>query len=153
MNKIDLKHLASYEEDFALWSAEQAALLRAGKLDRVDIENVAEEIASLGRSDKYEIDSRLEILIQHLLKWQFQPDKRSNSWRASIREQRARISRVLRASPSLKSYPAQSLSGSYVIALDEAIRQSGKSESSFPTTCPYTAEQVLDDDFWPGHAP
>src|SRR3954451_22460738 len=130
MNKIDLKHLASYEEDFALWAAEQAALLRAGKLDRVDIENVAEEIESLGRSDKYEIDSRLEILLQHLLKWHFQPEKRSNSWKASIREQRIKIARILKASPSLRDYPGQSLAGSFTIGLDAAIRETGLPESA-----------------------
>lgn len=150
MNKIDLKHLASYEEDFALWSAEQAALLRAGKLERVDLENVAEEIESLGRSDRYEIDSRMEILIQHLLKWQFQPEKRTNSWKASIREQRMRVARILEASPSLKPYPARSVAGSFTIGLDKAIHETQLPESAFPDTCPYTAKQILDDSFWPG---
>jgi hypothetical protein len=150
MNKIDLKHLASRGDDFALWAAEQGALIRAGKLDRVDVENVAEEIESLGRSDKYEIDSRLEVLIQHLLKWELQPARRSNSWKASVIGQRVRIARILRDSPSLGSYPETSLAGSFRIALAEAVRETGLPESAFPDTCPYTAEQVLDDTFWPG---
>lgn len=150
MNRIDLKRLASYDEDFALWSAEQAALLRAGKLERVDLENVAEEIESLGRSDRYEIDSRMEVLIQHLLKWQFQPEKRTNSWKASIREQRMRIARLIAESPSLKPYPATSVAGSFTIALDKAISETQLPESAFPKTCPYTATQILDDTFWPG---
>ena len=153
MNKVDLKHLASYDEDFALWAAEQGALLRAGKLDRVDLENVAEEIESLGRSEKYEIDNRLEILIQHLLKWEFQPERRSSSWRVSIREQRIKIGRLLDASPSLRAYPAQSVPGSFTIGLDSAIRETGLPETAFPATCPYTTEQILDEAFWPGHAP
>ncbi|HET8729046.1 MAG TPA: DUF29 domain-containing protein [Alphaproteobacteria bacterium] len=152
MNRIDLKHLASNDEDFALWSAEQAALIRAGRLDRVDLENVAEEIESLGRSEEYQIDRRLEVLIQHLLKWQFQPQRRSNSWKASIAEQRIRIARVLRRSPSLKSYPIGSLEGSFRIGLAEAIRETGLPEDAFPLACPYTAQQVLDPDFWPGGA-
>ena len=150
MNKIDLKHLASHGEDFALWAAEQAALLRAGKLDRVDIENVAEEIASLGNSEEYQIDSRMEVLIQHLLKWHFQPEKRSNSWRASIVEQRIRIARVLKRSPSLRSYPAGSVEGSFRIGLAEAIRETGLPESVFPQSCPYSPEQILDEAFYPG---
>ena len=76
MNRIDLKTPVGYRDDFAQWSAEQAALIRAGKLDRVDLENVAEEIESLGRSEQYQIDSRMEVLLQHLLKWQFQPGVR-----------------------------------------------------------------------------
>jgi len=152
MNKIDLKHLASYEEDFALWAAEQGALLRAGKIDRADIENVAEEIESLGNSEEYQIDSRMEVLIQHLLKWHFQPEKRSNSWKASIVEQRIRIARVLKRSPSLKSYPMGSVDGSFRIGLAEAIRETGLPEAAFPQTCPYTVDQILDEKFYPGRS-
>ena len=149
MNRIDPRRTAGYDEDFALWSAEQAALLREGRLDRVDLENVAEEIASLGRSDKYEIDSRLEVLLQHLAKWAYQPDKRSRSWSASIFEQRMRIARVLARSPSLKSYPAQSLAGGYTIARHEALKETGLPEAAIPETCPWSIAQILDPDFLP----
>ena len=152
MNKIDLKHLASYEEDFALWAAEQAALVRAGKLDRVDLDNVAEEIESLGRSDKYQITSRLEVLIAHLLKWEFQPALRSNSWKATIIEQRMRVRRIIEDSPSLAPYPGETLAGAYIIGKNTAITDTGLSESAFPMSCPYTTEQVLDDLFYPGPA-
>jgi hypothetical protein len=149
MNKIDLQPLAAYDEDFALWSAEQAALLRAGKLDRIDLENIAEEIDSLGRSDGYQIDSRMEVLLQHLLKWHFQPDHRTNSWRASIYEQRYRIARVIKRSPSLRDYPAESLQGSFVIGKGAAIDKTHLPENIFPNQCPYSMEQVLDQDFLP----
>lgn len=150
MNRIDLKKLAGYEEDFALWSAEQAALLRAGKFDRVDVENVAEEIESLGRSDKYEIESRLRVLLMHLLKWEFQPVARTNSWRATIIEQRGRIARRIKDSPSLKSYPAEVLPEEYGYSIPHAAQETGLAESAFPAACPYSAEQILDRDFWPG---
>ncbi len=88
MNKLDPARLAGYEDDFALWSAEQAAFIRAGKFDRVDLENVAEEIESLGKSDKRQIRSRLQVLMLHLLKWERQPAERSRSWSSSIRDQR-----------------------------------------------------------------
>ncbi len=149
MNKIDPKKLVAYEDDFALWSAEQATLVRTGKLDRVDLENVAEEIESLGRSEEHQIDSRMEVLLQHLLKWHFQPEKRTNSWKASIHEQRIRISRVVKRSPSLASYPAASLEGSFVIGKTNAMNDTKLPESAFPETCPYTIEQVLDPEFLP----
>src|SRR5579872_4889345 len=115
MNKIDLKHRAAYEKDFALWSAEQGELIRAGKLDKVDLENVAEEIESLGRSDKREISSRLKVLLLHLLKWHFQPKQRdgNGSWQGTIREQRTRIALLLEESPSLRRQPALVLEREY----------------------------------------
>jgi hypothetical protein len=152
MNKVDLKKLARHEEDFALWSAEQAALIRAEKFDRVDLENVAEEIESLGRSEEHQIDSRMEILLQHLLKWHLQPSKRSRSWKASIVEQRIRIERIVKSSPSLRNYPATSLHGSFIIGRTDAMNETMLPEAAFPEDCPYTIEQVLDLKFFPGPA-
>jgi hypothetical protein len=150
MNKVDLKKLTSIEDDFALWAAEQGALIRARKFDRADFDNIAEELEDLGRSVKYEIRSRLEVLLAHLLKWQFQPGKRTNSWKATIVEQRVHIADLLNESPSLKPYPATVIDRAYVIGLNSAITETGLSEAAFPETCPYTAVQALDMDFWPG---
>lgn len=150
MNKIDLEKLARHEEDFALWSAEQAALLRAGKFDRLDLENVAEEIESLGRSDKQQIRSRLEVLLIHLLKWERQPEHRSRSWAATIRDQRDEILDLLDESPSLKPYPATVLVKGYRRAREKASEETTIYLELFPTTCPYTIEQILDRDFLPG---
>lgn len=150
MNKIDLKHLVSYEEDFALWSAEQAALVRAKKLDRADLENIAEEIESLGRGQKQEIQSRLAVILIHLLKWQFQADKRSSSWASSIAMNRLEIERILEDSPSLRSYPEAALTRAYRGAPKVAALETGLAQADFPAYCPYTAEQALDDEFWPG---
>ena len=150
MNKIDLKKLTSIKDDFVLWSAEQAALLRAGKFERVDLENVAEELESLGRGDKYQIDHRMEVLLAHLLKWQFQPQERSNSWRATLFEQRTRVRRLIEESPSLRGRPGEMLSGSYVIGRNEAITETKLPETAFPEICPYTIEQILDPAFLPG---
>jgi hypothetical protein len=150
MNKIDLKTLTSIDDDFALWAAEQSALLRAEKFDRVDIENVAEELESLGRGDKYQIDHRMEVLLAHLLKWHFQPEERSNSWKATIFEQRYRISRLIEESPSLRGRPGETFAGSFVIGRYEAIKETRLAETVFPEACPYTIEQILDPDFLPG---
>lgn len=150
MNRIDLKTLTSIDDDFALWATEQAALIRAHRFERLDVENVAEELESLGRGDKYQIDSRMEVLLAHLLKWEFQPGQRSSSWKATLFEQRYRIGRLLKESPSLRGRPGETLGGSYVIGRFEAIRETGLPETVFPETCPYTIEQILDPDFLPG---
>jgi hypothetical protein len=149
MNRIDLKKLATYEEDFALWSAEQAALLRAGRFDRVDLENVAEEIESLGRSDKHQIKSRLQVLLMHLLKWQRQPDNRSRSWASTIRDQREAILDLIEESPSLAPYPASILAQCYPRARLKASEETTIYLDLFPETCPYTIEQILDPGFLP----
>ena len=150
MNKFEPKRRpTSIEDDFALWTAEQGALLRAGTLDRIDRDNLAEEIESLGRSEKYEIESRLKVLLLHLLKWQFQSGKRSNSWRATIDEQRGRIRRRLKDSPSLVNYPAEILQEEYSYARPFAADETGLDEGLFPEVCPYSAEQVLDPAFFP----
>src|SRR5260370_41891160 len=98
------RNLADYEEDFYAWSVEQARLLRSGEFSSIDVANVAEEIESLGRSDKREIQSRLTVLLSHLLKWQMQSAMRSSSWSATIREQRRRIDKLLQESSSLRSF-------------------------------------------------
>ena len=150
MNKIDLKPPTLIEADFALWAKEQAALIRAGQLSRIDLENVAEEIGSLGNAERYEIEHRLEVLLLHLLKWQFQPSRRKRGWQASTTEQRLRIARRIELSPSLKSYPAKTLPGDYILGRSRAIDETGLPEETFPERCPYSITQVLDPDFWPG---
>ena len=149
MNKIDLRKRTSIDEDFALWAAEQAALVRAGKIDRADLENIAEELDYLGSSQQHEIESRLNVLIAHLLKWQFQPRGRSNSWKATLLEQRTQIARVIRRSPSLKGHPASVLGEEYRIARLKASGETNLPETAFPEACPYTVKQILDVSFHP----
>ncbi len=105
-----------YEADYHRWTKDQASALREQRLAEIDWENVAEEIESLGRSDRREIESRLAVILEHLLKWQFQPERRSASWQASLFEQRNRIHRLLLESPSLKGYPATVLDDEYRLA-------------------------------------
>ena len=92
-----------YEQDFYAWANEQAALLRSGRVSDADLEHIAEEIESMGRSEKRELISRLKLLLAHLLKWQFQPTLRGNSWRLTIEEQRRDVAEHLADNPSLKS--------------------------------------------------
>lgn len=142
-------HLTPIEADYARWCAEQGALLRSGRLGALDRANLAEEIESLGRSDKREIENRLSVLLVHLLKWRFQQDKRSSGWRGTIREQRSRLARILADSPSLAGYPGEIIEDEYQTARLKASDETGLPVESFPATCPFKAVDVLDDAFLP----
>ncbi|HJU15256.1 MAG TPA: DUF29 domain-containing protein [Stellaceae bacterium] len=146
------RNSALYDDDFYAWTQEQARLLRAGELSAIDTENIAEEIESLGRSDKREIDSRLTVLLAHLLKWQFQPAMRSTSWSGMIREQRRRIERVLQDSLSLRPAVPELLPQAYADAREDAAEETGLTLSAFPENCPFTPEEVLAQTFLPGAA-
>ena len=135
---------------FFRWSLEQAKLLRAGKLVRADIEHIAEEIESLGRAEKRELISHLSVLLLHLLKWRYQPEKRSPSREASIRVQRNRLADHLDDNPSLKPLLPQALASAYRDAALEAVAETWLAGSTFPETCPWSVEQALDGAFWPG---
>ncbi len=150
MNRMTrIGRLAAYDEDFALWSAEQAALLRAGDLDTLDRENLAEEIESLGRSDRREIEHRLTVLLVHLLKWRFQPEQQKGGWKATIRGQRVGIAKIIGESPSLRRHPSAVLDDEYRTARADAADETGLPEDAFPAACPFTIEQILDPDFLP----
>ncbi len=138
-----------YDRDFYAWSRQQAELLRAGKLGQADIEHIAEEIDSMGRAEKRELISRLDVLLLHLIKWRYQPGKRGPSWKASIRAQRNRLAYHLDDNPSLKPLLPQALASAYRSARLDAIAETGLAGTALPDTCPWMAEEVLDEGFWP----
>jgi hypothetical protein len=138
-----------YERDFYAWANEQAALLRAGKLESADIENIAEEIESMGRSEKRELINRLAVLLLHLLKWRYQPAFQSTSWRLTMQEQRLRLVDHLGDNPSLKSKVGDAVRDAYRLARVGAARETGFAVETFPSTCPFTFDQAMADDFWP----
>jgi hypothetical protein len=140
---------ASYEGDFHRWAAEQGRLLRERRIDLVDFENVAEEIETLGRTERREVESRLAVVVLHLLKWQFQPQKRQGGWQASIRIQRLDLKDLLSENPSLKNLPKVALQRCYQRAVLQAAEETGLDFEAFPEGCPYSVEQVLDDGFLP----
>jgi hypothetical protein len=139
-----------YDQDFYAWANEQAALLRAGKLAAADIEHIAEEIESMGETEKRELVNRLAILLLHLLKWRFQPGLRGNGWRLTIEEQRYRLADHLADNPSLVATLPTSTANAYRLALVEAERETGLARATFPSGCPWTFDQLIADDFWPG---
>jgi hypothetical protein len=138
-----------YDRDFYAWSHEQAALLRAGQTADADLANIAEEIESMGKGEKRELVSRTVVLLLHLAKWRFQPNLRGRSWRLSIEGQRVDISELLADNPSLRPMLADVITQAWRRAVIDAQRETGLDASAFPTECPWTAEQALDDAFWP----
>jgi len=140
-----------HEQDFYLWTQQQANALKAGKLADVDMPHLAEEIESMGSSEKRELGKRLSVLIAHLLKWQHQPVRRGNSWRLTIQNQRDDIQDLLEDSPSLKLEMKKRLEKAYVRARRMASLEIGLAESDFPAECPFVLdEMILNPDFWPG---
>lgn len=143
------RNAAVYDKDFYAWSEEQGRLLRAGELAEIDALNLAEEIESMGRRDRHELESRLTVLVTHLLKWQAQPDHRSPGWSGTIREQRRQIARNLRDSPSLRPVLDQALAEIYADAREDAAEETGISEGDFALDCPFTLDEVLSRSFLP----
>ena len=138
-----------YDEDVAAWAVEQAAHLRGHNWSALDIENIAEEIESVGRAEKRELACRMSVLIAHLLKWQLQPELRSRSWLRTIRHQRDRLDRLLQKMPSLKPCLRENrwIEDAFEDAVELASRETGLGD--FPEQCPWTADVVLDVNFFP----
>ena len=143
----------TYDQDHAAWAEEQARLLRMGKLDAVDIEHVAEELEAIMGNDRRELYRRFRVLIAHLLKWDYQPEHRSLSWEATIRVQRDDIANLLGESPSLKRFVTEKINAAYPKAVELASLETGLPKAGFPSSCPYTESEILDESFWPGKHP
>jgi hypothetical protein len=143
------RNSALYDEDFFAWTMEQARLLREGALSEIDVENIAEELESMGKSNRRELRSRLIVLLMHLLKFRFQADRISPSWRITIRHQRDEINALLADSPSLRPMVAEMLAGLYEKARQDAIDETGLPAAIFPPECPFTPEQILSESFLP----
>jgi hypothetical protein len=140
----------SYEADFHAWAMRNARLLRQGRLTDLDIEHIAEELESMGASERRELLSRLQVLLLHLLKYQFQPERRGKSWLLTINHQRTAIERLLEQSPSLaRMLDDAQLGKVYGKAVRDAIIETDLERHLFPTECPYALTQVLDEDWLP----
>lgn len=143
------RNAPAYEEDFVAWLEDQASRARRGDIESLDLENIAEELDGMARSDRREIRNRLTVLLVHLLKHKFQPARRSRGWRATIAEQRQRITAVIEDSPSLAPFPASILVRCYVDARTQAALETGLPETGFPETCPFPVEEVLGSRYLP----
>ncbi|MEI8393732.1 MAG: DUF29 domain-containing protein [Rhodospirillaceae bacterium] len=141
-----------YEQDFYAWANQQAALLRSGQLAAADIDHIAEEIESMGKTEKRELVNRLAVLVLHMLKWRFQAGFRSKSWIRTIKEQRIALARHIIDNPSLKSKRDEAIDDAYRTALVGAVDETNLPEETFPPACPWSFEQLMDESFWPGDA-
>jgi hypothetical protein len=139
--------VSKYETDLHDWALAQADALRRRATNELDFDNLAEEIDDLVRSSEHEIESRLENLLLHLLKWRYQPMLQCGSWRSSIIEARFCIARVLKKNSSLRGYPSAVVADLYPTAKVRAIAETGRDD--FPAECPFTIEQIQDEDFLP----
>ncbi|MDM8521752.1 DUF29 domain-containing protein [Desulfococcaceae bacterium HSG8] len=147
---MDRQANASYNRDFYTWIRWNTDLLRQGRLSEIDAENIAEELESMGKLDKRQLINRLIVLLIHLLKWEFQSERRSKSWKSTIIEQRRRILQLLEDSPSLHHLFKEKMSYAYQTAVKQASNETGFEIHIFPQTCPYLlTEQILDDEFYP----
>jgi hypothetical protein len=142
-----------YDADFYNWTQAQAAALRAKDWPALDVHNLAEEIESLGASDRRALRSHLMRLSQHLLKWHYQPQRRGESWRQSIDNARLQIELILEDSPSLREFLPTAFAWAYPRARKEAAKESGLPLGTFSETCPWPVAQVMDEDFWPEAQP
>jgi hypothetical protein len=141
--------MIDYQTDYYGWTVEQAELLKSGHWQEIDIENLIEEVEAMGRSEKRALESRLIVLITHLLKWKYQPVRRGKSWELTIKEQRLRINKILRDNPSLKREIEVCFLDVYPFAVIQAVKETGIDEKVFPTECEWKLEQVLLVDFLP----
>ncbi len=139
-----------YNTDYYAWIEQQVALLQRGQTDAIDWVNLAEEVADMGRSQKQAVTSNLVVVLTHLLKYQYQPEQRSNNWLGSIREHRRRLRDAFDDSPSLRRHAQAAFMKTYRDAREQAADETGLPLNAFPENCPYSLEQALDPAFLPG---
>jgi hypothetical protein len=138
-----------YDLDFAQWAEQNAALLRSGRFSEADIEHIAEEIADLGTSKRWALHSHLMREIEHLLKWEIQPERRGSSWQRTIIVQRQSVRRLLEENPSFRPAMPAAIAAAYRDAVTIVSKVLQRPRNDFSEVCPYTEEQLLDEDFLP----
>ncbi|MBV8846923.1 MAG: DUF29 domain-containing protein [Bryobacterales bacterium] len=144
MNAVEM-----YDRDFAEWAKTNAELLRSKRFSEIDLEHIAEEIEDLGSNKRHSLFSRFVRLIEHLLKWQYQPERRGSSWSRTIAVQRIAINDLIEENPSFCADLPAVVAKSYTGAVKVASAAIKREKKEFPHTCPFTLDQLLDDDFFP----
>ncbi|OQW94908.1 MAG: hypothetical protein BWK79_04310 [Beggiatoa sp. IS2] len=139
----------NYEQDYYGWIIHSIKLLQQGQLQQLDVQHLMEELEAMGASERRELESRIVILIMHLLKWQYQEQNRCASWKGTIIEQRRQIQRLIRMSPSLKRFVTTMMSENYPEAVERAAVEISLAEDIFPVNCPYLWEEIIDNQYYP----
>jgi hypothetical protein len=138
-----------YKSDFYAWALQNAVLFKAKRFDELDFDNLAEEIEDMGKSEGRELNNRLKELLLHLLKWHYQPERQSRSWKISINKQRIAIDEILEENPSLKHEIEARLHQGYKYARREAAVETSLPITIYPEQCPYFPQQALDAEYLP----
>ena len=141
--------MISYDKDFYSWTQEQAELLKHGRFSELDIDNLIEEVETMGRTEKRELESRLTVLLFHLLKWKYQDLRQCRNWELSIIEQRLKFEETLEENPGLKSKLDDILKKAYGYAVIEASKETKISIKIFPELCPWELDKITDSEFYP----
>ena len=141
------KRRARYEDDLYTWVNQQVALLRAGRLDEIDAENIAEELSDVGAEQYDKLESALEVLLMHMLKWDHQPERRSRSWSLTILEQRQRVAKQLRKSPGLKSRLSEAVEDGFALGRTRDAREMRVKPQALPAPCPYDWDAIMNREF------
>jgi hypothetical protein len=147
--KLEYNRQSLYETDYLRWIETTVEKLRVQDYSNIDWENLIEEIEDMGRSEHRSLKSNLIVVLTHLLKWQYQPEFRSGSWKGSIVEHRRRIRDTLKESPSLKPYLEEVFAKCYLDAVEQASAETGLPVETFPQACAYTSAEVLGSNFLP----
>lgn len=146
LSRSDLATL--YDRDIALWSDQMVDLLRQGKFDELDLEHLIDEVSDLGRRERDRLVSAVRLILHHLLKWQFQPERRARSWVQTIQRERINLESYLADTPSLKRIQTQDwLEKTYKIARKDTALETDLPLSQFPEKCPYSWDQIFDEGF------
>lgn len=149
MKAVTRNLVLQHDLDFYLWTQQTVQALRSGDFSQIELDSLIEEVEDMGNSQKDALESNLIRVIQHLLKWKYQPEKRSNSWKASITEHSLRLNRAFKKSPSLRRYFDQVLNECYDDARLIASRETGLDLGAFPPQCPFDSEDILDPHYLP----
>jgi hypothetical protein len=136
-----------YDTDLYAWSLEQARLLKEGRLNEIDAENIAEEILDVGRTEYRVLESALRVLLTHIIKWDYQPERRTRSWENTIAIQRQHALRQLQKHPSLKARLDEAIAEAYADARLDASSQTDFDPGRFPERCPYDWDDIMGRDF------
>lgn len=142
-------HLSAYDDDYFVWLAQQALLLRERQFDRLDLNQLIMELDNIMGALRHELHSRMRVLIMHLLKCHFQAERKSGSWLGTISTQRSEIRLLFKRNPSLRRFSAEAAEDVYQDAVRIACDETGLPKATFPSALPYTVEQLLDPDFKP----
>ena len=150
----DVERGPGYEEDFAAWAFYQAMLIRAGQLHLLDRHGIAEELDTLGRKEFRTLDSLLTQILELMLKWDSQPERRGDSWVVSIARQRSMVRKLIRDNPSLQSRQLEAVSEAYPDAARDASTAMSIPVRQFERDCPYAWDEIMTRPFeWPEEQP